>query len=229
MYEVGQEVECIDPQGSKQIKRGKTYTVAEVFKLHPRENKEYVRLKEIQESYGSHSYCTTQFKPIGPKFKKGETVRVIGDSSGQHKHGIEIGTEVKILDGWYGRNIKYSVKPDRGWLVWEQDLELVTPQDVEKDVRIYGKFKEEEDMRRVVSVMVIDHDENVKEEDSIVVGKAVYATSDSTDVITYKMKETLKAGALAKHNAKRVKCKDDKGENLEKVIIADLEIRIIEH
>lgn len=221
MYEVGQEVRMLEDYHC--YKKGVIYPITSV-------HGDTYRL----DNTNTH-VCSFRFEPIGPKFKEGETVRVIGNKGVPHLLELgAIGEVIGVLhDGCY--DVRGIV--DKGEFVWnrgieEQDLELVTPQEGEcLRIRLPKEYQSKEDVMRkkVVSVFVIDNDENVSDDDSIVKGDAVYVTRDSDEIIRHKMTEVLKGGILAEYNKKRIKFKDDKGDALEKVSIKDLEIRIIQH
>jgi hypothetical protein len=82
----------------------------------------------------------TRYEPIGPKFKEGDEVRVIGD---EH-HGVSnngkktpLNTTARINEVFEKSNT-YPCRDGYtlvGWdaVIPEQDLELVTPHDVEKE------------------------------------------------------------------------------------------------
>lgn len=140
-YEVGQKVRCINSQSSL-IENGKIYTIKKIWG-YPHV---YAQLREINKH---HSFDVDRFEPIqpaGPKYKKGDTVKIIGNTSG---HCYEDGDVVTLTDtcgdtGWHtGRS--------QG-VVNEKDLELVESN---------NKIEREDVMTR--AKRADENDEKVKE------------------------------------------------------------------
>jgi hypothetical protein len=131
MYEVGQEVRCIYGAESRGLEFGKIYTIKAI------DEQGDLQLSEVE----IFPWLSERFEPIGPKFKKGDTVRTVRKV--QCKCGaidycgcdIEKGFEDEITAVGYGGNPKlYRVGNFN--VIKEQDLELVTPQEEKEEMEI---------------------------------------------------------------------------------------------
>jgi len=197
MYEVGQKVRCIDVPDGYAIKNGEVYTVGEI-----RDGELSVYIKEVEQPYKPH-----RFEPAGPKFQKGETVRVVGDSNYHNHKGGHIG----ILTALIGESLKddkgqeYSLwrVDDKTMGVRDYDLELV--EDTDKiEIKKEDVMGDAREMTRDEKADA--KDEKVQElEEQIVILKA-----DSKNLRKYKTDrdETI-AQIMSKHD-----CKKDKAEDI---------------